>query len=107
MSTCVLDRASGVRGYEHLSIRERGGGVVMRMRPASLVTCCPKCRGRKIVHRGTVPRSWSAPPIARKPVTLFADLPRIECRHLATAYYLKEDLRQLWEQPKKRGPNGS
>ena len=33
------------------------------------------------MHRGTVPRSWSAPPIGCKPVTLFADLPRIECRH--------------------------
>ncbi|MCA9056201.1 MAG: transposase [Planctomycetaceae bacterium] len=26
---------------------------------------------------------------------------------LATAYYLKEDLRQLWEQPTKRGPSSS
>ncbi|MCA9056202.1 MAG: ISL3 family transposase [Planctomycetaceae bacterium] len=80
MSTSVLYRALGVRGYEHESIREREGGIVMRMRLASPVTSCPQCRGREIVHRGTVPRSWSAPPIGRKPVTLFAEVPRIECR---------------------------
>jgi transposase len=80
MSTSVLYRALGLRGYEHQSIRERGGGIVMRMRPASPVTCCPTCQSRNIVHRGTVPRSWAAPPIGRKPVTVFAAVPRIECR---------------------------
>jgi transposase len=80
MSTSVLYRALGVRGYEHLSIREQGGGVVMHLRPAEPVTCCPQCQGRNIVHRGTVPRSWSAPPIGQRPVTLFAQVPRIECR---------------------------
>jgi transposase len=32
------------------------------------------------VRRGTVPRSWSAPPIGKRPVTIFAEVPRIECR---------------------------
>lgn len=32
------------------------------------------------MHRGTVSRNWSAPPIGRHPVTVFADVPRIECR---------------------------
>jgi transposase len=80
MSTSVLYRALGLRGYEHQSMRQQDGGIVMRMRPTSPVTACPKCQGRNIVQRGTVPRSWSAPPIGPQPVTVFADVPRIECR---------------------------
>jgi transposase len=80
MSTSVVYRALGIRGYVHQSIREQDGGVVMRMRPARPVTACPKCGGANVVHRGTVPRSWSAPPIGGKRVTAFADVPRIECR---------------------------
>lgn len=80
MSTSVLYRALGIRGYEHRSIRQQGGGLVIRMRPAAPVTSCPKCRGKNIVHRGTVPRCWAAPPIGQRPVTVFADVPRITCR---------------------------
>jgi transposase len=80
MSTSVLYRALGLRGYEHRSIREQGGGLLMHVQPARPVACCSQCQGRNIVHRGTVPRSWLAPPIGRQPVTVFADVPRVECR---------------------------
>ncbi len=42
---------------------------------------CPQCGGVNIIRRGTIPRSWSAPPIGSQSVTLFADVPRLECRH--------------------------
>jgi transposase len=80
MSTSVLYRALGIRGYKHQSIREQDGGIVLRIRHDGSDLACPQCGGADVWRRGTVPRSWAAPPIGRRPVTLFADVPRIECR---------------------------
>lgn len=52
-----------------MRVRHEGGAIV-----------CPSCGGANVVRRGTVPRSWSAPPIGKRPVTIFAEVPRIECR---------------------------
>ena len=84
MSTSVLYRALGIRGYKHQSIREQDGGLVLRMRHDGSEVRCPHCGGSNVGLRGTVPRSWHAPPIGRRPVTLFADVPRIECRDCQT-----------------------
>lgn len=84
MSTSVLYRALGIRGYQHQSIREQDGGVVLRARHDGSEVRCPHCGGSNVGLRGTVPRSWHAPPIGRRPVTLFADVPRIECRDCQT-----------------------
>ncbi len=80
MSTSVLYKALGVRSYVHQSIRLQEGGVLIRMQHDGSGLICPQCDGTNIIRRGTVPRSWSAPPIGARPVTLFADVPRIECR---------------------------
>lgn len=80
MSTSELYKALGVRGYVHQSIRLQEGGVLIRMQHDGSDLSCPQCQGTNIVRRGTVPRSWAAPPIGSKPVMLFADVPRIECR---------------------------
>lgn len=80
MSTSVFYRALGIGGYKHQAIKEQDGGIVIRMRHDGGELSCPHCRSANVIGRGTVPRSWSAPPIGTKPVTLFADVPRIECR---------------------------
>jgi transposase len=79
MSTSVLYRALGIRGYKHQSIREQNGGITLRVRHGGTELKCPYCGGSNISRRGTVPRSWSALPIGNRPVTVFADVPRIEC----------------------------
>lgn len=84
MSTSVLYRALGIRGYKHQSIREQEGGIVMRVRHEGGEIACPQCGGGNVLRRGTVPRSWSAPPIGKRPVTVFAHVPRIECRDCHT-----------------------
>ena len=84
MSTSVFYRALGIQGYQHQSIREQDGGLVMRVRRDGGELTCPHCGGSNIVRRGTVPRRWSTVPIGRKPVTVFAEVPRIECRDCRT-----------------------
>ena len=56
----------------------------MRVRHDGSDLRCPQCDGANIIRRGTVPKRWSTVPIGRKPVTLFAQVPRIECRDCHT-----------------------
>lgn len=84
MSTSVFYRALGIRGYKHQSIKEQDGGLVMRVRHDGGKLTCPHCGGTNIIRRGTVPKRWSTVPIGHKPVTVFAEVPRIECRDCQT-----------------------
>lgn len=84
MSTSVFYRALGIRGYKHQSIKEQDGGLVMRVRHDGSELTCPHCGGTNVLRRGTVPRRWSAVPIGHRPVTVFAEVPRIECRDCRT-----------------------
>ena len=79
MSTSVLYRALGIRGYKHQAIRQQDGGITLRMRHDGNSLECPHCKSDNVSRRGTVPSSWAAPPIGNRPVTVFADVPRIEC----------------------------
>lgn len=80
MSMAVLYRALGIRGYRHQSIQQVSGGLNMRVRHDGKPLTCPDCRGCNVIRRGTVPRSWHAPPVGQKAVVVFANVPRIECR---------------------------
>ena len=84
MSTSVLCRALGIRGYKHQSIREVQGAISMRVRHDGSELKCPACRGVNVRRRGTLARSWQAPPIGNRSVTVFADVPRVECRDCRT-----------------------
>jgi transposase len=75
-----LYRALGVRGYVHKSIRQQDGGLAIRLEHDGGELTCPHCCSTNVIRRGTVPKRWSAPPLGSKPVTLFAEVPRIECR---------------------------
>lgn len=79
MSTSVLYQALGVRGYVHRSMRQKSGAICLRMEHDGSDLKCPLCGSANVIRRGTVPRSWSVPPIGDKPVTLFAEVPRIQC----------------------------
>ena len=80
MSTSVLYRALGIRGYKHQSISESSGWIRLRVRHAGNRPCCPDCKRNNIRLRGTVSRSWQSPPIGNRTVTVFAKVPRVECR---------------------------
>lgn len=80
MSTSVLYRALGIRGYKHQSIKGQGGEIVLRIKHDGQPLGCPHCGSANVVRRGSVARTWHAPPIGSKPVMLWAKVPRIECR---------------------------
>ena len=62
MSTSVLYRALGIRGYQHQAIKQDQGEVTLRMRHDGSELKCPGCGGTNVSRRGTVPRRWAAPP---------------------------------------------
>ncbi|MBX3435827.1 MAG: ISL3 family transposase, partial [Pirellulales bacterium] len=80
MSTSGLYRALGVRGYKHVSLRQVEGEVLLKAEHDGQPCACPDCGGSNVRRRGTAPRSWRLPPIGQRPVTLFAAVPRVECR---------------------------
>ena len=79
MSTSVLSRALGIRGYKHQSIREQDGGITLRVRHDGTERNSPQCGGSNISRRGIVPRRWPALPIGNRPVTVLANVPRTYC----------------------------
>lgn len=84
MSTSVLYRALGIRGYKHQSIREMQGAISLRVRHDGGDLTCPQCRGENVRRRGSLRRSWQALPIGNRAVTVFADVPRVECHDCRT-----------------------
>lgn len=89
MSTSVLYSALGVRGYKHQSTERQDGLIVIRAQHDGSDVACPGCGQRNIIKRGTTPRSWMAAPIGLTPVTVFAGVPRVECRDCETTRCVK------------------
>lgn len=84
MSTSVLYRAIGMRGYRHVACWEEGRSCRLRMRPPESCVKCPGCGSRKVIRRGTVDRRMHAPPLGLKTTLLIVQAPRVECRACRT-----------------------
>lgn len=84
MSTSVLYRAIGMRGYEHVAAWEESGTFKLRMRAPETCVKCPGCRSQDVIRRGTVDRVLYAPPIGLRTTQLFVQAPRVECGNCKT-----------------------
>lgn len=80
MSTSVLYRAIGMRGYEHVSAWEQQGVFKLRMRTPEGRLRCPDCGSADVIRRGSVDRLLHAPPVGLRATVLFVQTPRVECR---------------------------
>ena len=104
MTTKELYSAIGVAGYEHLACWRKDGVFCLRMAAPASCYRCPQCGNREVIRRGTYDRVVHAPPVGKERTLLFIRAPRLECRicqRVLNAYYLKEDLGQIWQQPDK------
>ena len=84
MSTSVLYRVLGLPDYQHQSIKDKDGILTLRMRPPASAVKCPGCQSVDIVRRGTYTRIVHAPPVGARPVRVFIDACRVECRTCCT-----------------------
>jgi transposase len=80
MSTSGVYRALGISGYRHRSARLEDGRLHIRLEHDGAPLTCPHCGSADVIKRGTVAKCWSAPPLGSKPVIVFADVPRVQCR---------------------------
>jgi len=80
MPTSLLYSAIGMNGYRHQSGSETGGVFSLRMAVPEKAVCCPVCKSKDVIRRGTVERQLHAPPIGLRTTRLFIKTPRVECR---------------------------
>jgi transposase len=80
MSTSLLYRAFGVRGYRYLATRYEAGGVVVRIEAPRESLRCAGCGGRHLHVVEHFTRRWRTLPIGAGPVWLEMDVPKVECQ---------------------------
>ena len=84
MSTTLLYHVYNIRGYRYTSMKRVPGGIEVNIEQPKDRCCCPVCKGRNVILKGTKRRRFHAPPIGGKLVTIVFDVPRVECRDCGT-----------------------
>jgi transposase len=79
MSTSLLYHAFGIRGYRYQRAEFHEGGVVFTIEQDREHLCCSDCGGCDVTLRGKSERSFRAPPIGGRTVTVNFAVPRVGC----------------------------
>ena len=79
MSTTLLYRAFGVRGYRYRSQSVESGCLIMTIAPRRSTLRCTGCGSADVECRGGVWREWQTVPIGSRPVFLRMKVPRLHC----------------------------
>ena len=80
MSTSLLYRTFGVRGYRYVATKYQGGRTVFRIEQPLETLRCPECQSRHVIRRGQSVREFRTVPIGSKLVFVRLAIPRVECR---------------------------
>lgn len=88
MATNAWYKAIGIYGYTHQSFYQAGGSITLTVQHDGADLRCPHCRGTNIIKRGTISRTWHAPPLALHTVVVTAKVPRIECRRCCRTFVI-------------------
>jgi len=89
MSTSLLYRAWGIRGYRYVRTNYPEGGIefVIEQDPKSLE--CGHCGSRRIMRQGQVSRRFKTTPVGGKPVSVVLPIPRLWCAECSTTRQAK------------------
>jgi transposase len=79
MSSSLLYRAFGVRGYRCVRTRYEFGAMIMEIELPPEKRRCSQCGSFDVHSRGTTSRLFRTVPIGRKPVLLELAVPRLYC----------------------------
>ncbi len=80
MSTSLLYRVFGVRGYHYVKTEYVEGGVTFTIEQPRESYQCPICGSEDVIGRGQKLRRFRTVSIGGKPVYLALAVPRVECR---------------------------
>ena len=81
MSTSLLYKAFGVRGYHYVKTEYPGGRVAFTITQRRERYRCANCGSGDVIGKGKSLRTFRTLPIGGKPVELRFCVPRVECRH--------------------------
>ena len=81
MSTSLLYKAFGVRGYHYVKTEYPGGRVAFTITRRRKRYRCANCGSADVIGKGKSLRTFRTLPIGGKPVELKFCVPRVECRH--------------------------
>lgn len=84
MSTSLLYRAFGLRGYRYVRTDYHEGEVVFTIEQERGSYRCAECQSAEVTARGGETRLFRGLPIGRKPTNLLLRIPRVECQRCQT-----------------------
>ena len=87
MSATLLYHAFGIRGYQHISTKGRGGAIYVTVRQVRCNWRCPDCGSHKVKPRGRIWRQWRLLPIGRKMVWIVLAVPRLLGKRVLFSYF--------------------
>jgi transposase len=79
MSTSLLYRAFGIRGYQYTRTDYQGGQVIFTIHQDPQSCRCPACGSHQVKPRGHVERRFRTVPIGSKTTIVTLPIPRVEC----------------------------
>lgn len=79
MSTSLLYHGFGVRGYQYVNSRYKGGSVIFTIRQSPFDLRCSSCGSQQVIRRGKIARRFRALPIGQKPVWIVIGIQRVLC----------------------------
>jgi transposase len=79
MSTSLLYRAFGIRGYRYVRTDYFEGEIVFTIEQPRAQLQCPLCRSRQVTAHGQVPRLFHTVPIGTRNTHVLFKIPRVEC----------------------------
>jgi transposase len=80
MSTSLVYRAFGVRGYRYVKTKWDQGAMILTIEQPRESYRCPVCGSEDVIGRGQNLRRFRTLPIGSKPVYVALAIPRVECR---------------------------
>jgi transposase len=89
MSTSLLYRVFGIRGYHYGSTKYARGSVTFTITQPRQGYRCAVCGSANVIGKGKHPRRFRTLPIGGKPVYLELDVPRVECRQCGAVRQVK------------------
>jgi transposase len=80
MSTSLLYRAFGVRGYQYHATKYAGNTMTFSITQPRHSYRCPECGSDDVIGRGQTVRIFRSLPIGDSPTFISLPVPRVECR---------------------------
>jgi transposase len=89
MSLSQLYSLFGVHGYRVDKSEVDDGVFYLHIQPQTHRVCCPSCKSKNVIRRGSTLRRFRSLPIGTKPSYVFATLPRVECKDCLTVRQIR------------------